>query len=93
MLGVDDSPARFAPVREVPPLCGATPGGATSTPAVIIDLTPARHEAGPARLLDVVTGRSKKAFKTWLAQRDQAWRERVEVVATERFHWVQERRR
>ena len=31
VLGVDDSPARFAPVREVPPLCGATPGGATGT--------------------------------------------------------------
>ena len=29
-LGVDDSPARFALVREVPPLCGATPGGATA---------------------------------------------------------------
>ena len=31
VLGVDDSPARFALVREVPPLCGATPGGATGT--------------------------------------------------------------
>ena len=31
VLGADDSPARFAPVREVPPLCGATPGGATGT--------------------------------------------------------------
>ena len=30
VLGVDDSPARFALVREVPPVCGATPGGATS---------------------------------------------------------------
>ena len=30
VLGVDDSPARFAPMREVPPLCGATPGGATA---------------------------------------------------------------
>ena len=30
VLGVDDSPARFAPVREVPPVCGATPGGATA---------------------------------------------------------------
>ena len=40
VLGVDDSPARFALVREVPPLCGTTPGGATGTPAVIIDLTP-----------------------------------------------------
>ena len=52
VLGVDDSPARFAPMREVPPLCGATPGGATSTPAVIIDLTPVRDATGPARLLD-----------------------------------------
>ena len=93
MLGVDDSPARFAPVREVPPLCGATPGGATSTPAVIIDLTPVRDRTGPARLLDVVPGRSKKVLKTWLAQRDQDWRRRVEVVATRRFHRVQERRR
>ncbi|WP_039895086.1 helix-turn-helix domain-containing protein [Actinomyces johnsonii] len=31
VLGVDDSPARFAPMREVPPLCGATPDGATGT--------------------------------------------------------------
>ena len=30
VLGVDDSPARFALIREVPPLCGATPGGATA---------------------------------------------------------------
>ena len=30
VLGVDDSPARFALVREVPPLCGVTPGGATA---------------------------------------------------------------
>ncbi len=33
---------------------------------VIIDLTPVRDGAGPARLLDMVEGRSK-AFKTWLA--------------------------
>ena len=30
VLGVDNSPARFALMREVPPLCGATPGGATA---------------------------------------------------------------
>ena len=30
VLGVDDSPARFALVREVPPLSGATPSGATA---------------------------------------------------------------
>ena len=49
---------------------------------VIIDLTPVRDRSGPARLPGVVPGRSKKAFKTWLAQRDQAWRGRVEVVLT-----------
>ncbi len=42
---------------------------------VIIDLTPVRDGTGPSRLLDMVEGRTKKAFKTWLAQRDQAWRD------------------
>ena len=31
VLRVEDSPASFALVREVPPVCGATPGGATVT--------------------------------------------------------------
>ena len=31
VLGVDDFPARFAPVREVPSLSGSIPGGATGT--------------------------------------------------------------
>ena len=35
--------------------------------AVIIDLTPVRDHSGPAQLLDVATGRSKKVLKTWLA--------------------------
>lgn len=52
---------------------------------VVIDLTPVRHGAGPARLLDMVEGRSKQAFKTWLAQREPAWRDRVEVVAMDGF--------
>jgi len=30
---------------------------------VIIDLTPARNKTGPARLLDMVEGRSKQVFK------------------------------
>ena len=30
---------------------------------VIIDLTPVRHRSGPARLLDVVPGRSKKPLQ------------------------------
>jgi transposase len=52
---------------------------------VIIDLTPIRDGTGPARLLDMVEGRSKQAFKTWLADRPQAWRDAVEVVATDGF--------
>ena len=52
---------------------------------VVIDLTPIRDGTGPARLLDMVEGRSKAAFKAWLADRPQAWREAVEVVAMDGF--------
>jgi len=52
---------------------------------VIIDLTPARMNSGPVRLLDMVEGRSKSVFKTWLSERDQAWRDQVEVVAMDGF--------
>ena len=52
---------------------------------VIIDLTAVRAGTGPARLLDMVEGRSKQAFKTWLAERDESWRQAVEVVAMDGF--------
>ena len=52
---------------------------------VIIDLTPIREGTGPARLLDMVEGRSKQAFKTWLTERPDPWREAVEVVAMDGF--------
>lgn len=52
---------------------------------VIIDLTAVRDGTGPARLLDMVEGRSKQVFKTWLAARPQAWRDAVEVVAMDGF--------
>ncbi len=52
---------------------------------VIIDLTGIRAGTGPARLLDMVEGRSKRAFKTWLSERPQAWRDKVEVVAMDGF--------
>ncbi|MCG7431878.1 ISL3 family transposase [Kocuria indica] len=52
---------------------------------VIIDLTPIRDNTGPARLLDMVEGRSKEAFKTWLAARPKQWRAGVEVVAMDGF--------
>lgn len=52
---------------------------------VIIDLTPIRDGTGSARLLDMVEGRSKQAFKHWLAARDPAWRDGVDVVAMDGF--------
>ena len=52
---------------------------------VIIDLTPIRDGTGPARLLDMVEGRSKQVFKTWLGERDTSWRDCVEVVAMDGF--------
>ncbi len=52
---------------------------------VIIDLTAIRSGTGPARLLDMVAGRSKQVFKTWLSQRPQPWRDKVEVVAMDGF--------
>ncbi|MCK6212770.1 ISL3 family transposase [Georgenia sp. EYE_87] len=52
---------------------------------VVIDLTAVREGTGPSRLLDMVEGRSKQAFKTWLAERPQAWRDAVEVVAMDGF--------
>ncbi len=52
---------------------------------VIIDLTAVRDGTGPARLLDMVEGRSKQAFQQWLGERDQSWRDGVEVVAMDGF--------
>jgi transposase len=52
---------------------------------VIIDLTPVRDHSGPARLLDMVEGRSKQAFQRWLTERDPAWRDAIEVVAMDGF--------
>jgi transposase len=52
---------------------------------VVIDLTPVRDQTGPARLLDMVEGRSKQAFKDWLAARGQAFRDKIQVVAMDGF--------
>lgn len=52
---------------------------------VIIDLTPVREGSGPARLLDMVEGRSKAVFQTWLEQQSAAFRAGIEVVAMDGF--------
>ena len=52
---------------------------------VILDLTPIRDRSGHSRLLDMVPGRSKKVFKTWLSSQPNTWRERIEIVAMDGF--------
>ena len=52
---------------------------------VIVDLTPVKNGTGPSRLLDMIPGRSKAVFKAWIAQRDEAWKQRIEVVAMDGF--------
>ena len=52
---------------------------------VILDLTPIRDRRGPCRLLDMVPGRSKRVFKTWLASQPDTWRENIEIVAMDGF--------
>jgi transposase len=52
---------------------------------VITDLTAVVAGHGPARLLDMVPGRSAAAMSGWLAERDQSFRDGVEIVAMDGF--------
>jgi transposase len=52
---------------------------------VIIDLTPVRDGVGPSRLLDMVEGRSKQVFKSWLEAQTPQFRNGIEVVAMDGF--------
>jgi len=60
---------------------------------VIIDLTGIRDGTGPARLLDMVEGRSKQAFKTWLAERPEGVARRRGGRRDGRLHRLQDRHR
>jgi transposase len=52
---------------------------------VITDLTPVVAGHGPARLLDMVPGRSAAAMTDWLEARSQAFRDQVQIVAMDGF--------
>ena len=52
---------------------------------VVIDLTPVSTGTGASRLLAMVEGRSKQAFKTWLAEQPQTWTDGVKIVAMDGF--------
>ncbi|WP_261899039.1 ISL3 family transposase [Mycobacterium marinum] len=73
VIGVDEH--RWAPRRR----------RADGFVTLIIDLTPTHDQTGPARLLDLVAGRSAAALKTWLAEQSPAFREQVEVIAMDGF--------
>lgn len=61
-----------------------TPYGDTYV-TVILDVTPVHDRSGPSRLLDMIPGRSKQVFKTWLASQPATWRENNEIVAMDGF--------
>lgn len=59
---------------------------------VIIDLTPVRDGTGPARLLDMVQGRSKQVFKQWLTDPSKTVAGGNPGRGHGRFHRLQDRR-
>jgi transposase len=73
VIGVDEhrwAPRRFGPDGFV---------------TLIIDLTPVHDQAGPARLLDMVAGRSATALASWLAAQPASFAQAVEVIAMDGF--------
>ena len=52
----------------------------------MVDLTRDQHGRVKARLLDLVPGRSGKAYADWLAARGEAFRQRVQVATLDPFH-------
>ena len=52
---------------------------------VIVDLTPVIDGTGPARLLDMVSGRTAAALTSWFEKRDANFRRRVQVVSMDGF--------
>lgn len=82
-----EDPRRFdgVAVIGVDEHCWRHTGHGSHYVTVIIDLTPVRDGTGPARLLDMVEGRSKAVFATWLGTQSEDFRAGVEVVAMDGF--------
>ena len=47
---------------------------------ILVDLTPLVDGRGPARLLEIRSGRSAEVLRTWLQERDPKFRQQVQVV-------------
>lgn len=60
-------------------------GEESSFVTVLVDITPVVDDTGPSRLLDMVPGRSAAVLSTWLGEREQDFRDRVEVVTMDGF--------
>jgi transposase len=73
VIGVDEH--RWAPRRV----------GSAGFVTLIIDLTPVHDRSGPARLLDLVEGRSASALSSWLAAQHSDFAHAVEVIAMDGF--------
>ena len=52
----------------------------------MVDLTPDADGNPRARLLDLVPGRSGKAYSNWLVERGETFRDNVEVATLDPFH-------
>ena len=84
-----DDPARLAPADNPVAAVGvnetaylrATASHATTFATGIADLTPGR----PARLLDVVEGRSGTTLAEWLGEQDSAWRAQITTASLDPF--------
>jgi transposase len=73
VIGVDEHrwvPRRFGPDGLV---------------TLIIGLTPVHDHSGPARLLDMVAGRSATALASWVAGQPASFAQPVEVIAMDGF--------
>lgn len=71
-----DDPARFdgVTVLGVDEHCWRHTHGGDKFVTVIIDLTPVAQGTGPARLLDMIEGRSKQVFKRWFSADGRVYR-------------------
>ncbi len=52
----------------------------------MVDLTPDEDGKPKARLLDLVPGRSGKAYSDWLEERGEGFKDGVEVATLDPFH-------
>jgi transposase len=81
-----DDPARLAGVDTVgmdeTVFQAACASRATSFVTGIVDLT---RRPGPARLLDVVAGRSASALVSWISERDPGWRAGITTAALDPY--------